>query len=209
MLYIWELLIESIFPLSTNEKIVRGLTPQILWDEYQPQCISQIYFFSSYKCPLISALITTAKFSNNKKALYLLSQLLTAWLETGSYPDANTLLIPIPLHPKREQARGYNQVTRVLKLVKMANYQISEKILYRIRPTISQTSLNKRDRTKNLVGAFSVNTKEISRVLNNGITKIIICDDVYTTGSTLLEAKHTLAKGLPKNCQLVCLAWAH
>jgi ComF family protein len=203
----FELLIDYIFPPSPNELLVRRATHAEIEKEYCPSVHNDVYFFSLYQRHLIKAAITTTKFFHNKKSARLLATLLTIWL--NEHPQNDTLLIPIPLHAKRERKRGYNQVTRVLTLLSLPHVVISKKILKRNRHTTPQTKLDKKARSKNITGAFIVDTKQLRGALTPNITRIIICDDVYTTGSTLREAKKTLIPHLPKDCELVCLAWAH
>ncbi len=206
-MHTWELLIDYIFPPSPEELLVRKATRGDIEKEYLPSSRNDVYYFSNYKRKLIKASITTAKFSHNKKAIGLLGNLLTLWLSENI--NHNTLLIPIPLHPKRERKRGYNQVTRVLEEISLPQIKISKNILSRNRHTTAQTKLDKEARTENIIDAFSVNASRLKNILTPNIRKVIICDDVYTTGSTLKEAKKVLSPHLPKNCELVCLAWAH
>ena len=206
-MHIWELLIDIIFPPSPNELLVRSATLENITKEYCPSTKARVYYFSNYRRQLITALITTTKFSNNKKAIRLLAHLLTRWLE--EHTKDNTLLIPIPLYSKRERERGYNQVTRVLEELELAHIKIESNLLKRNRNTVPQTTLERDDRTKNLKNAFVVNQKILNKVLTPDIKNVIICDDVYTTGSTLKEAKRVLTPHIPRHCELICLAWAH
>ena len=96
-------------------------------------------------------------------------------------------LQPIPLHPSRLRARGFNQAKIIADYFNqfldfpLANY------LVRAKNTLSQAQIKKdKDRFKNMRGAFNVNTQEASG--NN----IILVDDIVTSGSTLKEAARTL-----------------
>ncbi|MFN3188380.1 MAG: ComF family protein [Candidatus Paceibacteria bacterium] len=206
-MHIWELLIDYIFPPSPEELLVRKATTEDIMKEYCPSLKSDVYFFSNYQRKLIKASVTTAKFTHNKKAVLLLSTILKTWLE--EHTKCDTLLIPIPLHSKRERERGYNQVRRVIEEVKHPQIITSNNVLKRNRHTVPQTSLEKNERVKNLTDAFSVNTKNLALALSPETKRVIICDDVCTTGSTLREARKVLAPHLPKHCDLICLAWAH
>lgn len=206
-MHIWELFIDYIFPASPEEILVRIATSADIKKEYLSASKNNVYYFCNYKHQLVKASITTAKFSHNKKAIKLLGDLLSLWLT--EHTQGGTLLVPIPLHSKREKERGYNQVTRVLEQISRANIYISKNILTRNRHTNPQTKLAKEDRAKNIVGAFSVDVRCLEKILTPEIKQVIICDDVYTTGSTLKEAREVLSPHLPKDCELICLAWAH
>lgn len=207
MMHIWELLVDNIFPPSPEELLVRNASTADMANEYCPSQKADVYFFANYGRKLIKATITTAKFTHNKKAVLLLSTLLTTWL--NEHAKDETLLIPIPLHSRRERERGYNQVTKVLEQISLPNIVINKSTLIRNRHTTPQTKLDKKARVENVAGVFSVNINQLQNLLTRNIKQVVICDDVYTTGSTLKEAKKVLSSHLPKDCELVCLAWAH
>lgn len=207
MMHIWELLIDYIFPPSPEELLVRRATKEDILKEYYPSQRARVYFFCNYQRKLIRATITTAKFTHNIKAVSLLRILLVTWLE--EHVNDDTILIPIPLHPKRERKRGYNQVTKVLEQISLPNIVTGKNILTRNRHTTPQTKLDKDARMKNLTDAFSVNSNKLQNILTPNIRRVIICDDVYTTGSTFKEARRVLVPHIPRNCELICLAWAH
>lgn len=106
----------------------------------------------------------------------------------------NPLLIPIPLHRRRKNLRGFNQAEEMGKLLatKLGGDFVSN-ALVRKKMTKPQTELKGRKRKDNVRGAFSLN-KENSSIVSR-YKSLIIFDDVFTTGSTIKEA----AKELKKN----------
>jgi competence protein ComFC len=100
-------------------------------------------------------------------------------------------LVPIPLHWYRENFRGFNQ-TEVIgkKLAKKLGWQFVPDLLVRQKYTLPQAQLKLEARLRNLCGVFTVNLK--SSILHNQL--VILFDDVYTTGSTLKEAREVLEK---------------
>jgi len=122
----------------------------------------------------------------------LAKQMAQAW---ESYQMQSDALIPVPLHPKREAQRGYNQsvlLARELSLV--VNVPVVEDALVRTRDTASQTHLNREERLTNVAGAFACRTKNRF----NGMCVTLI-DDVTTTGATLHAcARALLAYGADK-----------
>jgi ComF family protein len=99
------------------------------------------------------------------------------------------LLVPIPLHPRRLRERGYNQSELLVKSIlnNDANqlFKFSPDVLVRVRETKPQAKKEARSaRIQNLRGAFNSN-----RVLGK---KIILVDDVTTTGATIEEARNVL-----------------
>lgn len=97
------------------------------------------------------------------------------------------LLIPIPLHPRREMARGYNQAQLLAEaLASLLNIPSENHALFRLRDTHAQAELGQADRLVNVRAAFSALTPKIID------QHIVLIDDVCTTGSTLVHAAHAL-----------------
>lgn len=100
----------------------------------------------------------------------------------------NVCLVPIPLYKLRENFRGFNQAELLgEKLAKKLNWQFAPDLLVRNKNTISQVGLKGISRRQNLSGVFSFNSSYLVRHLS-----ILLFDDVYTTGSTINEAKKIL-----------------
>lgn len=98
---------------------------------------------------------------------------------------AKTYLCPIPLHPERQAERGFNQS----QLIAEAFSQITGLPIYsglvRIKKTLQQAKMkNAQARVNNVSVAF-----KLKKIIPNDCWKIILVDDVVTTGSTLLSAK--------------------
>ena len=115
-----------------------------------------------------------------------LSKLLTAVYERHWQHDTVDLVVPVPLHPARLRKRGFNQAWL---LVKSWGDFAMRNLLQRTRRTPSQTGLERRERLKNVKGAFSI--KDPARVENK---QGLLVDDVYTTGATVQECARILNK---------------
>lgn len=99
--------------------------------------------------------------------------------------DDNILIIPVPLHPSREKERGFNQSVFIAQGIFDKN--ITENILNRMKPTKSQTELDREERKQNVHEAFAVlDTSHLSE------KKVILVDDVVTTGATMNECARVL-----------------
>ncbi len=98
------------------------------------------------------------------------------------------MIVPVPLHPKRLRERGFNQAILLADfLSRSRNVPISRNNLRRIRWTEPQINLSHADRITNVRGAFSVRKPEL---FEN--KKLVLVDDVYTTGSTVSECAKVL-----------------
>ncbi|MBK1825726.1 ComF family protein [Haloferula rosea] len=97
-------------------------------------------------------------------------------------------LIPVPLHRRRLHWRQFNQAREIaLPLGKFVGLPVVDG-LKRIRPTVTQTRLSRRQRQQNLKGAFEAQ-KELG-----GAPGVVLVDDVFTTGSTVNECSRVLRK---------------
>lgn len=103
-----------------------------------------------------------------------------------SFPK-NLLVIPVPLFPKRKRERGFNQAEILAKILAEANdLEIDFASLNRIRATPQQTKLSREKRLTNLKGAFGWKGEPL------GGRKILLVDDVLTTGATMRECAEVL-----------------
>jgi len=113
-------------------------------------------------------------------------------------------IIPVPLHPQKKRQRGFNQaeiIARELALLK--GIPLEEKRLVKVKNVPPQTSLEQKEREKNVRGAFRVVKSE--RVKGK---ILILVDDVYTTGSTLRECSLELKRAGAKEVKALTIAQA-
>jgi ComF family protein len=97
----------------------------------------------------------------------------------------------VPMWRQKERERGFNQA-EILAELTAKNYKGTNLvILKRIKETKPMYGLKKEDRLENIAGAFSVNT---SLAGLQGLTRIILVDDVWTTGATMRECAYILKR---------------
>jgi len=93
-------------------------------------------------------------------------------------------LVPVPLHKSRQNYRGYNQSEIIAKgLGKALNIVSIPKLLIRNKKTLRQKDLNDKERLENIQKAFVINKEVLLKYKN--INKVMLVDDIYTTGSTI------------------------
>jgi ComF family protein len=93
--------------------------------------------------------------------------------------NRDVVLIPVPLHATRRRARGYNQSQLLAdNIAKVTDARVVNNQLKRTRKTRDQIALDRAGRRNNVTGAFAWRGEPID-------TKVILVDDVLTTGSTL------------------------
>lgn len=90
------------------------------------------------------------------------------------------VLIPVPLHPSKLRKRGYNQAEIIaLNFGREMGIPVNTTILRRNKKTLPQKELNDKERLKNLESAFIITTNDVK------YKRIILVDDIYTTGTTI------------------------
>lgn len=113
------------------------------------------------------------------------------------------IIIPVPISNKRKKKRGYNQSELIAKKLskQMKNLKYTSKVLYKIKDTIPQSILDKEKRTENIKGAYYIKNGQI---LKN--KKILLIDDIFTTGSTVNECSKILKQVGAKEIGIFTLA---
>jgi ComF family protein len=139
-----------------------------------------------YQTPLKEA-ITLFKYRGK---LSLAKPLARALIEALPALPPVDIIIPVPLHPQRLREREYNQsLLLAARLSHHAGIPLLLACLLRVRPTVPQTSLSRKERLTNLRGAFSVAKPACIQS-----KRILLVDDVLTTGTTLHECAKTLRR---------------
>jgi len=109
-------------------------------------------------------------------------------------------LVPVPLHPSRRQRRGFDQVELLAApLARDLGVPLETRWLRRIRDTAVQASLPERDRDANVRGAFEGTPRD-------GKVRVLLVDDVRTTGATLRAASAALYRSSASQVRLLTLA---
>ncbi|MCL2789459.1 MAG: ComF family protein [Desulfobulbus sp.] len=151
--------------------------------------------------PPASDLILSLKFTGSLSGLATLRALLAhdGFLAAFGEPD---LLLPIPLHRGRLRARGFNQALVIAReCLPQWRGKIEPDLLLRHRPAIPQALLSGKKRRGNLGNAFSLAQR--SRVVG---AKILLVDDVYTTGTTVNECSRVLRKAGAERIEILTVA---
>jgi competence protein ComFC len=99
------------------------------------------------------------------------------------------IMVPVPLHPARERERGFNQAELLAELLSRKASIPVRSALERIRYTTTQTAFDRAERMENLRDAFRLRQKMHVQDL-----RVLLIDDVLTTGSTLSECARVLRK---------------
>lgn len=111
-------------------------------------------------------------------------------------------IIPVPISKKRLKTRGYNQSLLIAKEISnKTNLELVNNCLIKTKNIIEQSKLNKEDRMQNIQGVYELKNKQL---IEN--KKILLIDDIYTTGSTVNECSKILIHGNPSKIGILVLA---
>ncbi len=203
---IFNYIIDFIFPPKPEEIELRNISSEELLENAPRSTKTEFPFISSifsYKNPIIREMIWQIKYKKNKHALRCAGYAL--YNELVKLNLDKIILIPIPISKKRRKERGYNQAELIIdEIIKLDCKNVFIKdfnILIRQKDIEKQTFKNRDERIGNAKNIFKV-----SKLLKTN-QKIIIIDDVTTTGSTLKEARDELLLNDYRNVE--CLTIAH
>lgn len=166
------------------KKVQPVTTKRVLIDKKRSFLIHALSFYHYEFKPLIYA-----KFYNNRALCQELGML--TYNNTTLRASDFDIIVPIPLHWTRYAWRGFNQAEEMAKAISKQSNKPIIHFLKRVRRTNYQSSLNKKERSLNLQAAFEIalSVSDYNKYKN---LRILLVDDLYTTGSTIQEAIKTL-----------------
>lgn len=150
----------------------------------------------------VDHLVRALKYDGAIVLARVLGELLVRSLQAereAPWPDC---IVPMPLHPERFNARGYNQSIELGRLLEARlGIPLCTDLVSRIRATREQAALSRKERRKNVRGAFAVAGKLRTK-------RIAILDDVVTTGSTVSEVARVLRRAGAVHLEVWAIAHA-
>lgn len=170
---------------------------------YKTNNIIKIFYLFEYK-DLIRKKIIEFKF-NDKSYLYkTFSNIILKNKKICKLLNSYDIIIPVPMFEKKKSKRGYNQTELISKeIAKRLDITFNNNILFKIKENKTQSLLNYHERKQNVLNVYKINDSETKNVSNK---KIILFDDIYTTGFTVKECIKELEKLNPKKVDVLVLA---
>ncbi len=145
------------------------------------------------KSGIVQELIHQLKYNNHQEIGVFFAKTALDYLTENNFFDDIDYIVPVPLHPKKQRQRGYNQMTEFGRnLGNFFSIPYTEKILLRKIYTESQTKKNALQRRENVSKAFKIAEPEKYTGKH-----FVIIDDVITTGATIEACAETILNTIP------------
>lgn len=137
-----------------------------------------------------SLAIRLFKFKKKMKLQEPLAALMVDFARREMDPGLYDCIVPVPLHETRRRERSFNQSELLAEVLVRDVFQeaVLDQSLRRIRPTRTQSRLKTEERAMNVRGAFAVNGDTLKG------KRVLLIDDVITTGDTITECAKTLRR---------------
>lgn len=171
-----------------------GFTHPKCQTRYTPERLVTIFEYHSFP---ISRLITDGKYRFIPRIFTRLGNIIANHLSV----PYSAVIVPIPLHKRRINWRGFNQAELIAKEITGAQKLTLQALIKRVKLSRPQNGLDKEKRHSNISGVY--NCLEVK----NAPELVVLIDDVCTTGNTFLEATKTIKK-VHKKTRVWCLAVA-
>ena len=186
-------------------------------DHYCGACITAGKKFGIARAPLVYDRIITEvihcfKYRGKIQLARPLSELLLLAFLIFWDRDGIDVILPVPLHPNRIRMRGFNQAYLLIRSwptlaarysCDLSHIRIERDVLIRTVPTAPQSALDRNQRAHNIKNAFDLDRQEV--IVGK---RILLIDDVYTTGATVNECGQLLLKRGAQKVDVLTLARA-
>lgn len=166
-------------------------------------CVNAMAMFYFRKGTRVQRILHSLKYKGKPELGYLLGEMLAEKILLSNPSWQIDLIIPVPLHRKREKSRGYNQSLCIAEgLGAKMQLPLSKNVLVKTIATSSQTRKGRFSRYENLKSAFGVQDESMLQGKN-----ILLVDDVITTGATLEGCASVLYPAGIKDLSIAAVAF--
>ena len=175
---------------------------RIFYGRADVKSASSFLFFQ--KKGMVQKMLHALKYKGKPEVAQLLGKWYAEDLKQSSTPLVYDYIIPVPLHKRRQQKRGYNQSEYFAKgLHEVLGIPILTSVLIKKHFTETQTHKTRAERGENILQSFSI---EHAEMLNN--KSVLLVDDVITTGATLEACIIQLQKNTNTKVSVASIAYA-
>jgi ComF family protein len=156
--------------------------------EFLPVGVNRKFFNTEIYCAGVydknlQKMIRGLKYHGQRDLAYYQAKFMWQYWQKLDFLEDDFQIVPVPIYEKRKKQRKYNHMELVaIEFSKMSGYEVNFDLIKRIKDTKPQYKLNKAQRMLNLSNAFEVNLKNLLPD-----KKVLLIDDICTTGSTFEE----------------------
>lgn len=149
-----------------------------------------------------AGIIKEIKYYNNPRLAEFLGGQLAGEMARQGFFDGLDAIVYVPLHPRKESRRGYNQSRHIARGISLVSGLPVEDFLRADQPHRSQTNKTLEQRRKNVEGIFSASPSVAGK-------RLLLVDDVITTGSTMLACCDVMQQAGVSEVRILSLAFAN
>jgi ComF family protein len=191
-----------IIPRTGYHTVADNPVAQLFWGRCFLEKAAAFSFYN--KGSRIRNLIHNLKYKGIREIGYELGKIYGLSLKSSGFTDDIDIIIPVPLHPEKKHARGFNQSEIISSgISEVTGVPVNTGSLFRLSISATQTKRSRYDRWVNVEGIFSVVDQEQIREKH-----VLLVDDVITTGSTIESCASELLKTEGVKVSAVALAFA-
>jgi len=186
------------FHLTEDNPVIR-----LFWGKVQVYSAASMYFF--HKKGRIQKLMHQLKYKGEKEIGIFLGNLYGKELFASPLFKTVEFIVPVPMHPKKEKIRGYNQSEIIaIGISQSMNASVDTQTLIKTNKTETQTKKSRFSRWENVKEVFEI--RNYDHLVNK---HVLLVDDVITTGSTIESCVMNLAKVPGIKISVVSIAYAY
>ena len=192
---------EEPFLCETCRKLLRPADIVAKREDWTERGLEYAAFAYYYERP-VKGLIRAYKFKSVHMLASNMAQDLMNLIEHRQLGPFD-MIVPVPLHPSRKRSRGYNQAELLARpLAEPCGAEFCPDVLKRTKKTRQQSRLKVKKRSANLLNAFTA-SQDLTGL------RILLVDDVVTTGSTLCSCAEALRAAHAQSVAAITLAGSH
>lgn len=159
---------------------------KLLWGRINIERATSYFYYS--KGSTYSQLLHQLKYKRQKELGVALGKSIATEISGSDFFNSIDLIIPVPLHKKRQKERGYNQSEQIaIGISEITNIPIASDYIVRKKYTETQTAKSNYERIENMEDVFEISSscKYVSK-------HILLVDDIITTGATMAACGNVL-----------------
>lgn len=165
--------------------------------------VSAAAAFYFTKNSLLQHLLIQLKYKSNKEVGYFLGRLMALQMQQSNKFNCIDALVPLPLNPKKESKRGYNQAALICEgITEILQIPILYNAVERVVFTETQTKQDRIHRWQNMENVFAI--QNLASIQNK---HILLVDDVVTTGATLEACANAILQNTNTKLSIATVAY--